>query len=75
MNFLEAFRAALDGSGLTEEELAVKLGVRANTIARWKSGHRVPTGPLWQALRDNLPGFAARIDGGKLVGRAAGSRS
>ena len=67
MNFLAAFRQALAESGLTEEELAIRLGVRANTVARWKGGSRVPSGLLWQKLRNELPGFADLIDGDAVV--------
>ncbi len=40
--------------GLSQEEMAVRLGVDPSTLARWESGRRVPTGGYLQAINANL---------------------
>lgn len=68
--FMSALREAIHRSAMTEEEVASLLGVRQNTVARWKGGSRMPSGLMWQALRDKLPHFAELVDAAEADGKA-----
>jgi len=47
----DAIRAARTRLGLTQAQLADRLNVPSNTVARWEQGNRTPTGLYAQALR------------------------
>lgn len=41
-SFAEAFRAARDAEGITQEDMAHALGVSHRTIQHWEAGTKVP---------------------------------
>jgi DNA-binding transcriptional regulator YiaG len=44
------FCALREGMGLTQEQLAVAMGVRTRTISRWENGSNIPV-PAERLLR------------------------
>lgn len=64
--FGEYFRSRREDLGLSQREAAKRLGVSANTVARWERGDAVPTSARADALRDLLGISRRRI--GELVG-------
>lgn len=55
-------RAARNGAGLTQEQLAVAVGVTLRTVGNWERGSTVPRdkeGALRVALGDHLDGAAS----------------
>lgn len=51
-NMGERIRKARRAAGLTQDELAERVGVRAGTILRWENGHQEPRGRRLQAIAD-----------------------
>ncbi len=46
----QVIRAWRRRAGLTQEGLAVALGVTFSTVSRWENGHVVPSKLAWRAL-------------------------
>ena len=62
-NQIRAIRAWFD---LTQEELAERLGVAQNSVARWENGSRNPSRPvvklleqMWEQIEGELKGAKA----------------
>lgn len=63
MDFKTAFNEAKRQSGLTDEQIAVAVGVRAVQVWKWRAGRAEPRLSQYQKLRESLPAFAALMDG------------
>ncbi|MFW2332981.1 helix-turn-helix domain-containing protein [Ilumatobacter sp.] len=59
--FGEYFRSRREELGLSQREAAKRLGVSANTVARWERGTALPTAARADSLRDLLGISRARI--------------
>ena len=56
-----------ENSGMTQPELAAKLGINQSTVVRFENGTKVPTLPIAIQIADE---FNCSLD--KLVGRRSG---
>lgn len=52
-------------NGFRDEDVAVRVDVSAQSVRAYRLNKATPSGPVWQKLRDSVPGFAERIDNGK----------
>lgn len=59
--FGEYFRSRREELGLSQREAAKRLGVSANTVARWERGASLPTAARADDLRDLLGISRARV--------------
>lgn len=59
--FGEYFRSRREDLGISQKEAAERLGVSANTVARWERGSALPTAARVTSLRDLLGISRARI--------------
>jgi len=59
--FGEYFRSRREELGLSQREAAKRLGVSANTVARWERGTALPTAARADSLRDLLGISRARV--------------
>ena len=48
--FTELFKAAREGLGLTQTQLADKFGINQSTVSGWESGRRIPIDPKYFRL-------------------------
>lgn len=61
----------MKSAGLRDEDVAVRVGVSAQTVSLWRRNIKTPRGPKWQLLRDLIPGFADHIDAQRKVASGA----
>lgn len=53
----QALAAARKGAGLTQGEVAERVGVHRQTVYRWEQGEQAPDVWHWALLRGLLPGL------------------
>jgi transcriptional regulator with XRE-family HTH domain len=61
MKISAALRSAAREAGLTDVDIAAKIGVHQTTVTKWLSGKGEPRGKHLIALVDAFPGFGERI--------------
>ena len=47
---------------ISDEHVALEVGVRAKAVRDWRLGNKVPSAENYQRLRTAYPDFAERID-------------
>lgn len=68
MDYGRAIRMARAWAGVTQAELARRVGVRAETVSSWEKGKTEPSGKLWRKI-----GLECGIDGPTLWAWGEGS--
>ena len=55
MEYAKRMKAIRVYVGLTQDEMAVRLGVTARTIANYESGYTLPTVDVWDRINAMAP--------------------
>lgn len=74
MSFVVGIKAVRKKMGLTQDELAHKLGVSWGTVARWEAGKNKPSKLARRALEDLLKETEGKPENEKVAREEAGEK-
>jgi len=63
MDLGKALTESMHAAGFRDEDVAVKTGLSAQMVMKYRRGFAVPKQPNYDRLRREIPGFAERMDG------------